>query len=208
MAFILTILAVFVLLVASDVWWRRQQTHGEFSRKFVHITVGSFVAFWPYFLSTKQIVLLSAAFLVTLIVSRYYNLFQAIHSVQRPTYGEFWFTLVVGLLVVMHNPHIYTAALLEMSLADGLAAVVGLHYGNGHRYSVFGSSKSIVGTATFFVTSCFIIAGYSMATAGAIMPPMIIAISLGATALENFAAKGLDNLLVPLFVAGTLFWLS
>src|ERR1035437_6998125 len=186
MRLILTALVVFALLLFNEAWSRRQRPHsvrhlhGEFNRKFAHITIGSFVAFWPYFLSSTDIKLLSAAFLVVVAVSRYLNIFKAIHSVQRPTWGEFWFALVVGGLAFMvpQHPHIYTVALLEMALADGLAAVIGTHYGNRYRYVVFGSPKSIIGTLTFFVTSCAILAGYAFVSTNVLSLPTLLLIAL------------------------------
>lgn len=215
MALILTVVVVLALLLFNEAWSRRQQPHslrhlhGEFNRKFAHITIGSFVAFWPYFLSSADIKLLSAAFLIVVALSRYFNIFKAIHSVQRPTWGEFWFALVVGGLafVAPQHPHIYTAALLEMALADGLAAVIGTHYGNRYRYAVFGSPKSVIGTLTFFVVSCAILAGYVLMSTSVLSLPLLLLIALIATALENFSVRGLDNLVVPLFVAGVLLLL-
>ncbi len=204
-AFIGSVLTVVGLLVLGELWWRKQSVHGEHSRKFVHISVGSFVAFWPFFLSPGQIIFLSLAFLVAVVASKYLNLFQVIHSVQRPTYGELWFALVVGLLAFMKDqPHIYTAALLTMALADGLAAVVGTHYGKSNHYVVFGAPKSLVGTATFFITTCIILIGYVLVTSDALALPLIIPIAAVATLIENVAVRGLDNLLVPLFIAGVL----
>lgn len=210
MPFALSVIFILILLVASELWWRMQEVHGEFSRKFVHITVGSFVAFWPYFLTSKQIMLLSVAFLVSVAVSKYFRIFQAIHSVQRPTLGEFWFALVVGMLAFISNhPHVYTAALLVMALADGLAAVVGTRFGQGQRYAVFGSPKSVVGTSVFLATTCLILYGYVAATPGAMALTLILPIAAGATILENVAVfRGLDNLVVPLFIAGALLALA
>ncbi len=205
MVFIGTIVVVFVLLMVSELWWRKHQSHGEFSRKFVHITVGSFVAFWPYFLDANQIKLLSLAFLIVVGVSKRLDFFQAVHSIQRPTLGEFWFALVVGLLAFdSGHPHVYTAALLVMSLADGLAAVIGLRYGKRYHYTIFGSYKTLAGTLTFFVTSYVILAVYSTITFNLTFSPLILLITLTATFLENIAIRGLDNLVVPLFVAGAL----
>ncbi|MDB5165022.1 MAG: phytol kinase [Candidatus Saccharibacteria bacterium] len=196
---------VFVLLVSSEVWWRKQRPHGEFSRKFVHITVGSFVAFWPYFLSANEIRLLALAFLIGVLVSKQFHVFSAIHSVQRPTLGEVWFALVVGILAILAgHPHIYTIALLEMSLADGLAAIIGTRFGSANRYVVFGSPKSIVGTLTFFVVSCALLGLYEVIAPGMLPVALIPLVALGATLLENVGVRGLDNLLVPLFVAGVL----
>lgn len=208
MVLIFTIVMVFALLLASEIWWRKRSVHGEISRKFVHISVGSFVAFWPYFLSNTDIKLLSLAFIVVVAFSKYFRIFQSIHSVQRPTWGEFLFAASVGLLAfATHHHHIYTVALLEMSLADGLAAVVGTRYGANYRYIVFGSPKSVVGSLTFFVVSCLLLSGYSVVTMGILMSPLVLLlIAAGATLIENIAVRGFDNLLVPLFVAAILFF--
>jgi phytol kinase len=205
MALLITIVIVLAILVCSELYWRKHKTHDEFSRKFVHITVGSFVAFWPYFLDPNQIRLLSIAFLLGVAISRYVGVFTSIHTVQRPTWGEVWFALVVGILAFSAaHPHIYTAALLIMSLADGLAAVVGTRYGNGTRYTVFGSPKSVVGTVTFLVVSLAILVGYVATTSGSLPYTMVVPVALGATILENVGVHGFDNLFVPLFVAGVL----
>lgn len=206
MLILLTAFVVLVLLLISEFWHRKRGPHGELSRKFVHITVGSFVAFWPYFLTANDIRLFSLAFIIIAALSKYFHIFRAVHSVQRTTWGEFWFALVVGLLTftLYHHAHIYTIALLEMSLADGFAAVIGTRYGNRYRYYVFGSPKSIIGTLTFFVISCAILAYYSVMIPGALTLSYLAPIALVATLLENVAVRGLDNLVVPLFIAAAL----
>lgn len=196
------VLIVFVLLLASEIWWRRRQVHGEFSRKFVHITVGSFVAFWPFFLSWRQIEVLSLAFLLVVTASKYLRVFQAVHSVQRPTWGELFFAAAVGLVaLITHDKWIYMAALLQMGLADGLAAVIGVRYGNRLKYLVLKHPKSIAGTLAFFVVSFGILAAFGHWSGMPLGLNYILAVSALASVLENLAVFGLDNLLVPLFVA-------
>ena len=206
-ALIATILAVLVVLLVSEWGWRKGWLHGEFGRKFVHILVGSFVAFWPLYLSWNQIRLLSLAFLVVVIITTYLNLFHAIHSVQRPTYGEFFFALIVGLLTfITDSTAVYMAAILQMSLADGLAAIVGTRYGRENKYHLLGHTKSLAGTLTFFVVSLAILVGYNL-LAGASLPVSLILFgALITAALENIAVLGLDNLVVPLFVCVLLVW--
>lgn len=209
MALVGTIFIVLAILLFGEWMWRRQRIHGEFSRKFVHITVGSFVAFWPYFLSVNEIRLLSLGFIIVAALSKYFHIFTAIHSVQRTTWGEFWFALVVGLLASMAaHPHIYTTALLSMSLADGLAAVIGTHFGNSTRYKVFGSVKSVVGSLTFAIVMALILTGYNMTTPGALPLLALLSTVVVSTVLENVAIKGFDNLLVPLFVAAVLHYFA
>src|SRR5665213_2636370 len=158
---ILTMLAVFVILVCNELWWRARVVHSEFSRKFVHITVGSFVAAWPFFLSWHEIEGLSLAFLVVVSASKFLKVFQAIHSVQRPTWGELFFAVSVGMVaLITHNKWIYAAALLQMALADGMAAIIGVQYGNRQKYLVFGHPKSVAGTLTFFIVSIAILLAF------------------------------------------------
>lgn len=201
MNLILTVLVVLLILVGSEIWWRRRITHGEFSRKFVHITVGSFVAFWPFFLTWNEIRLLSVAFLVVVGISKYLKLFKAIHSVQRPTMGELYFALAVGVLTVMtQDKWIYMASLLQMSLADGLAAVMGVRYGR-QSYLVFAHRKSLVGTMTFFVTAFAILFAYTQAADVHLRLAFMAGSAALAALIENLAVAGLDNLVVPVLVA-------
>lgn len=198
----LTVLAVFLVLVGSELWWQKRAGDDEFSRKFVHITVGSFVAFWPFFLSWEAIKLLSVAFVLAIVVSKYTNVFQAIHSVQRPTWGEIFFGLAVGLVaLITQDKWIYCASLLQMSLADGLAAVVGTRFGHSQRYLVFNNVKSVAGTVTFFVVSLVILAVLNPQFPIPFAFSQLVGLSIAASVIENVGVKGFDNLFVPVVVA-------
>ncbi len=202
MALILTILIVFALLLVNEIWWRTHPKRSELSRKFVHITVGCFVAVWPFFLSWNQIIFLSVAFVVVVGISKYFHIFRAIHSVQRPTWGELFFALAVGIVAMAtHHKGVYAAALLQMSLADGLAAIVGQRYGKANQYKVFGSVKSVAGTLTFFAVSLALLLGYAHYSVTDITLIYMVALAAATSLIENVGAYGLDNLLVPLFVA-------
>lgn len=201
---ILICLAILSLLLANERWARRYGLHSELSRKLIHVAVGSFVAFWPFLISWQQIRLLSLAFLLVVGVSKHFKLFRALHSVTRPTWGELYFALAVGLTTYLsHDKWIYAVSLLQMSLADGLAAVVGVRYGKGNDYRLWGQRKSLAGSAAFLSVSYILLLGYGLF----VQPlgwPLCLGIAAAATVLENFALRGLDNLAVPLFVAAML----
>lgn len=202
MAVFLTILTVFGILLANEVWYRKKSPHDEFSRKFVHVTVGSFVAFWPFFLDWQTIRLLSIAFILVVSISRLLGVFQAIHSVQRPTWGELFFACSVGAItLITQNEWVYAAALLQMSLADGLAAVIGTRYSGKYKYLIFGHPKSLAGTATFFLVSAVILVVLNSHFPNHLAPAEIVGISALASLLENIFIMGLDNLVVPVLVA-------
>lgn len=204
-----TVLVVFLLLLVGELWWRKQKLNTEFTRKFVHITVGTFVAFWPFFLSWQEIRFLSLAFLIVVVISKYLSVFRAIHTVQRPTWGELCFAIAVGAVTfITHDKWVYAAALLQMSLADGFAAVIGTRYGQRFRYIVFGHAKSILGTSTFLVVSAVILAWFSRESGQHLAWTFILDLSVVASLIENVGVAGLDNLLVPLVIAGALRFLT
>lgn len=201
----LTVVSVALLLFGNELWWRKKGFHGEVGRKFIHITVGSFVAFWPFFMTWNEIRLLSIAFLLVVAISKYFHLFRAIHSVQRPTWGEVYFALAVGAITfITDNKWIYMAALLQMSLADGLAAIVGVRYGKKRHYLVFGQVKSVIGTTTFIVTSVLILLAFVYLSNMPLSSAAILGLAYLAALIENIGVYGLDNLLVPLLVATVL----
>lgn len=205
---LLTIGIVLAVLLMGEYLARVKRRPGELTRKFVHISVGSFVAFWPFFLSWRTIELFSLAFLAAVLISEQFHVFRAIHSVQRPTRGELFFALAVGAVaLITHDKWIYMAAILQMSLADGLAAIVGTHWGRHHFYKIFGHTKSLIGTATFFAISLAILVFYSRAAGRSLLPGAFLGLTVLATAIENLAGQGLDNLLVPLLIACALRFL-
>ncbi|MDB5181349.1 MAG: hypothetical protein JWP13_112 [Candidatus Saccharibacteria bacterium] len=209
MKLIATILVIFTLLIISEAWWRIKKPHDELSRKFIHITVGTFAAFWPYFLEWNEIILLSAAFVVVVMVSQYFGIFKAIHAVERPTWGEVCFALAVGILAfITREPAVYTAALLHMSLADGFAAIAGKWWGRSNCYVILGHRKSIAGSGMFLFVSLVILLVYNTMLPTPMHPVAIVGVAGAATVFENISIRGLDNLLVPLLVASALVFFS
>lgn len=198
----ITVLIVLIILLINEYLWRKKKIHGELGRKSVHILVGSFVAFWPFFLSWGNIELLSLGFFLVVFISKQNNFFEAIHSVQRSTWGELFFALSVGLIAfITMNKWIYMAAILQMSLADGLAAIVGTNYKFGLKYQVFGHTKSILGSLTFFIVSLLILFIYAHLAPYQSFKLIYILYAFIATLFENIAVAGLDNLIVPVFMA-------
>ncbi|MEK7152576.1 MAG: hypothetical protein AAB834_01400 [Patescibacteria group bacterium] len=205
---LLTILVVFVtfcILVFSEWLSRAKQIHAELTRKLVHVAVGTFVAFWPFFLTWRQIQLLSLAFFLVICLSVRLNIFRSIHAVQRNMTGELLFAIVIGLLALIStSPWIFTAAMLHLSLADGLAAIVGLGWGDSSRYKVLGHTKSIVGSAAFLISSFVILAVYGIFADSSTSFFTLLWLPFLATAAENVAVQGTDNLVMPMLIAVVL----
>lgn len=201
-----TVLVIFAIVVLAEVLWRSKQLRSEYSRKFIHIMVGTFAAFWGFFLDDGQILALAAAMFVIVLTSRLFSIFQSIHTVSRKTWGELFFPVGIATTALMtESPWVFMAALLHVSIADGLAALIGSRYVRKHGYKVFKQQKTIVGTLTFFNASVFI----TLLTV--LLAPelqgnllVILLVPLMATIIENVGHYGADDLLVPIAVAALL----
>ncbi len=204
-AALICILSVFAVLCVSEYLWRTKRIHGEAARKFVHIIVGTFIAFWPFLMSMQTIQLISLAFIFVILLSRYMHIFHAIHNVKRKTWGELLFAVSIGLIPFISDSRVvFTAAILHMSLADGLAGLIGTRYGKRTRFTMFGQTKSIVGSLTFAIISYVLVLGFFKASRVADLGDinlLVVALPLLATLLETASVKGLDNFFVPVLVA-------
>jgi len=202
LAAILVVIVTFCILIYAEWLSRAKQIHAELTRKLVHVAVGTFVAFWPFFLSWRWIEVLSIAFFIVISVSIRWNVFRSIHAVKRNMNGELLFAIVIGLLAAIStNKWVFTASMLHLSIADGLAAVIGLGWGDTNSYKVFGKTKSIAGSAAFFVCSLMILFAYWMFAGSSTSLLTVLWLPLVATATENLAVNGTDNLVMPMVIA-------
>jgi phytol kinase len=205
LATFLVLVVTFAILVFAEWLSRSKQIHAELTRKLVHVAVGSFVAFWPFFMSWRSIQLLSLLFFIVVSLSVKFNIFRSIHAVQRNMTGELLFAIVIGLLALIStNEWIFAAAMLHLSIADGLAAIIGLGWGDNNTYKVWGRTKSIAGSAAFFVTSFCILVMYAIFADSTTSFFTLLWLPIVATAAENIAANGTDNIVMPLLIAVVL----
>lgn len=194
------VIIIAFILCLSEILWRKAHIKGEFARKFVHIIAGCFIAFLPFWLSYGWIELLSVGFIVANILNRYTPLFHAIHAITRKSWGDLFFG--VGILLaasVRPNKWIFAAAILQVALADGLAAIVGSHYGK-HKYKLFDHYKSPIGTLTFMVTSFFVTLIVLVLSNFHLQHSQVLVLTiipLAMTILENISGYGTDNVVLP-----------
>lgn len=192
---------IFVLLLISEVLWRRKILRGESARKTLHIIIGSYVALWPRFLSFQQIQIISVALLAVVLLSHRLHLFHAINDVRRKTWGDSLYAVGIGLTATLtSSPWIFAVAVLHMSVADGFAGLLGSRYGKQNQYKVFGNTKSIIGTVTFIVLSFVILALFSRSCPTQTAPLVIALLPFMAALVENIGVRGTDNVMIPLLI--------
>lgn len=200
----IAVLVVFALLLVAERIKKHEKLNAEIARKFVHITVGSFVAFWPFFIPDSAIYLICAAFIAVIVFTRASGLFPSIHKVPRKTWGDVLFPIgIAGTLFLAQDPWIFTAAILHLSLADGFAALVGEKYGKTSAYKILGYKKTFVGNAAFFSISLTIISLLVWLEPGSfstIALPTLFLVPIFATTIESLSVRGSDNIMVPILI--------
>jgi dolichol kinase len=153
----------------------------EFTRKFIHIAVGM----WAYGFSYWQ------------------GTFKAMETGEKENLGTIYFPISFVALVwlLWDHPGLLVASLMPMTWGDALAAVVGRRIGQ-RRYTVFGSTRSLEGSAVMFFASWVATLVPLLLLAPA--PPGLVAAvvasavtALGATVAEAVSPWGIDNLTVP-----------
>jgi phytol kinase len=160
------------------------------------------VAFWPFYLSWRIIASLSLLFFIIIAVSMRFEILRSIHTVQRTTKGELLFALAIGVLaLIATNKWVFMAAMLNLALGDGVAALVGIMKGEGNEYKVFGHTKSRAGTLAFLITSFLIAVVYVIFNPAGFSFTALLIVPIAAALTENVAVNGTDNLAIPVMVA-------
>lgn len=199
----LSLVLIFVLLIAVEYLWRTNRLEAETSRKIIHVTVGTFIAFWPLFMSWRTIQLMAGALFVGVFLSYQLGVFGAIHKIKQKTSGELWYPVGICLAALLTSqPWIFTIAVLHLALADGLASIIGYRFGLRH-YQIGQHTKSLLGSFTFLITSF----GLCMLAYLVLLPELpgsslaVFALTpFLATSVESVSRNGLDNVLIPLAV--------
>lgn len=205
LAVIVCLGGIFAILVISEILYKRKILEGEYLRKFVHISSGSFIAFWPWLISWRQIQAISLAMLAVVIYNHRSKMIHMGGNITRQTYGGM--LLPVGVLActfLTDKKIVFALAVLHMAIADGLAAVIGTTYSKKFSYKIFHQVKTLIGTMTFWLASLCIL-GVGLLFAHdfisfnhymillVFLPPIL-------ALLENLAVFGLDNVAVPVAV--------
>ena len=200
-------LVMWVILITAEGAKRLGWVHGENARKLIHISVGIFLATLPLYMNRREIVAINfSLFAGLLLFSGLWHLFQSIEDVPRWTLGHFLYPLsIIIVTVIFRDQVVYAFAVLELALADGLAAVFGSWRGL-KRYRSLGGYKTYFGSLVFFLIT-LVLVGIFISMRVGISPETILIwllISSFMTAVEGGFAGGFDNLFVPLVMAALL----
>lgn len=186
----------------------------EVVRKIVHIGTGNVIllAWWLNVPASVGITASILASVVTLLSYRF-PILPAINSVGRKSFGTFFYSVSVGILVAwfwyLQQPEYAALGILVMTWGDGLAALIGQRFGK-HKYKLFGKQKSWEGSLVMTIASYIVSSLILFGVKGNIWQTWVISlvVALVATALETFSLVGIDNLTVPIGSAALAFFLN
>ncbi len=179
----------------------------EVQRKLVHVATGLYALCLPWLFPDRWPVYMliggALAVMVALRIPRISGtLGQALHGVERRSYGDFLLALAVGLCFFLADgvALFYVLPIAVLTLADAAAALAGTAYGT-RRFRVEEGEKSIEGTVVFFTVTLLIALICLMFLSG--LPPLnILALALMTAAfgalVEAQSWRGFDNLFLPL----------
>lgn len=202
---LILLFGIFIILVAAEVLWRKKILGGEAQRKFVHIFAGSFIAFWPWFVSWRAIQLMGAAMLAGVLINRRLKFLHSPNGLRVKFYSDCYYAvaIIICALLTTHKAF-FAVAILTLALADGFAAITGRTVGKKWGYKVFGQTKTVIGSMVFWLVAMCVL-GVGIALIGdsisfAKYALLVIFLPPVLTILENVAISGTDNIVIPIAV--------
>ncbi len=209
---LISYVTVFGILVLCDHLIKRQKISPELGRKITHACNATAAAAWPWFTSYKLVILLSLFSGLAAIYVKKQGYFHSLRKVNRISYGEIYFALGIAVTAAFNPPvWAFSIAILHLGFADSMAAIVGKAKGRRHHFTIFDQTKTVEGSTAFFITSV-VITGVGLllvAPAGLENAWLVtLLVPITATMLEMVGVFGVDNILVPVFVASVLAQLA
>lgn len=196
--------------------WRGYST--EFTRKFIHITVGMWsIGTVLLFENWYFAIIPPITFVAMNYISYRQETFKAMETGEPGNLGTIYFPISFALVIVLfwltrpdNHPGLIVAALMPMTWGDAMAAILGKRFGQ-YEYNILGTTRTMEGSLTMFLFSW-------LATFLALFffPPLSLLpsllrsllVALVATLVEAFSPWHIDNITVPLSSALILYLLS
>jgi phytol kinase len=183
--------------------------HPEVLRKLMHVGTGLVVLTFPWVFASHRWppLVLAGVGAIALAAVRFVPMLKTrlggvLTGVSRLSWGEIYYPVAVAVLWVLADGDwlLFAVPMLIMTLADAMAALVGIAYGK-IRYITSDGLKSAEGSIAFFsIAFLSVLVPLLWSTEVGRRETLLIAVIIGLLAmlLEAIAWRGLDNLLIPI----------
>ncbi|MFT7558082.1 MAG: dolichol kinase [Planctomycetota bacterium] len=174
------------------------------TRRILHTAGGIVIWSMPFFISATEIAILMVVFAATFLVTKKTGFMKSVHHVPRKTWGELWYPLTIAVMAFVALPDAIQAfqyGVLVLAIADPMASLIGLNIPST-KIKVWGGTKTVLGTLTFFLVACGIGILMMQGAPLGIWAPLIAAVVLAF--LEFALSYGLDN--IAIMVGGVLLY--
>ncbi len=200
--------ALAILLVGLKALEKRGRLHPESLRKGVHVGMGLVVLPLPWIFDRAwPVIVLAILACGAMVATRSIRglrggIGTVLSGVGRDSLGEIYFPIAVTVLFVLARADwlLYVVPILMLTLADAVAALVGVRYGQLH-YQTSDGIKSLEGSLAFFLVAFFsahlpLLLLTDTGRAEAVLIATILAFLV--MMVEFMSWRGLDNLFIPL----------
>lgn len=207
--------ALGIILGGLRLYQKWGMPHPELLRKILHVGMGLVAVAFPWLFDRAwPVLVLGVLSIGTMIALRVVKqlaggMGTVVSGVQRVSLGEFYFPVAIAIQWYLYQYEerpseiriiLYCVPLLLLTLADAVAALVGVHYGRW-RYFTADGWKSIEGSFAFFMCAfqCVQVPLLLHTNTGRAETLLIaVLLALVATMIEAISWAGLDNLVLPL----------
>src|SRR5262245_55677438 len=208
---LLVALALGALLGGLRLWQVRHQPHPELARKLLHVGMGIVTLSFPWlFADVWPVATLAVLAFGAPRVVRHTSLGGVMHEVKRESAGEIYFPIAVAAVFYLSKgvAVLYVIPILLLTLADAVAALIGVRYGLVKFNTFEGGRKSLEGAIAFF-TVAFLCTHVTLLLTTFVgrVETLLIGLEVGFLVMlvELVAWRGLDNLFIPLFSFALLY---
>jgi phytol kinase len=206
-----------LLMGVLRLWQRLGTPHPELVRKCLHMGMGLLTLSFPWLFDVAwPIIVLGVTSAVGMLALRLIKglrtgVGSVVAGVPRATFGEVYFPIAVGILFLLFRFEpiedesarylLYCIPVLLLTLADAMAALIGVRYGSAH-YSTSEGHKTVEGSLAFFLVGFFCthvpLLLYSEKTGRTECLLIGLLLAWLAMMFEAISWGGLDNLALPL----------
>jgi len=212
--FALFVLLIFIVIGISELAQSMLRWNYEFTRKLVHLFVGTIVSTCPLIFKSNIVpIILASIFIFINALALKTDKFKGIHSTDRFSYGTVYFPIAFLILALFwwEKPITLILSMLIMTFSDTIAAVIGDRTSQPRQFQIWEDIKSVEGCLGMFLSSFMIIYigtdlfAWLFGAAFFIPLPILIGVSgfvaMIVTLSEAVSSKGSDNFSVPIMAA-------